>query len=147
MGMDEAKLIHKLKLLEAIFADTDKEGERVAAGLARDRILARLAQVEREDPPVEFRFAVPDPWKQRLLMTLLRRYGIRPYRYHGQRRATVMARVSRRFVDETLWPEFQQFSQTLEEYLSEVTDRVLKTVLGEDVAEAETVTQGELLLT
>ena len=33
-------------------------------------------------------------------VALLRRYGIQPYRYRGQRRTTVMARLSRPFVNE-----------------------------------------------
>lgn len=36
-----------------------------------------------------------------------------------------MARVSRRFVDETLWPEFKEFSRVLQNHLSEVTDRII----------------------
>ena len=36
-----------------------------------------------------------------------------------------MARVSRRFVQETLWPEFEEFSRVLQSHLSEVTDRII----------------------
>jgi hypothetical protein len=36
--MDEAKLIEKLRLIEAPFAGATTEGERVAAGEARSRI-------------------------------------------------------------------------------------------------------------
>jgi hypothetical protein len=51
----------------------------------------------------------------------------------------VMARVSRRFVEETLWPEFEQFSGTLRSYISEVTDRVVAQVIHRDSSEAEVV--------
>lgn len=144
--MDEAKLIHKLKLLEAIYADTDKEGERIAAGLARDRILERLKSLRREDPAIEFQFSIPDPWKRKLLLALLRRYDISPYRYYRQRRTTVMARAPQSFINETLWPEYEQFARTLEEYLAGVTDRVLRTVLEQETADADTVDDRELLL-
>jgi len=50
-----------------------------------------------------------------------------------------MARVSHRFVDETLWPEFQELSGTLRTYLSEVTDRVVQQVIHQDHSEAEVV--------
>ena len=64
---------------------------------------------------------------------------LKPYRYPGQRYTTVVVRVSKRFVDETLWPEFQQLSATLRGYLDEVTERVVREVLHGDSSEAEEV--------
>lgn len=127
---DEEKLIEKLRRIEALFAGATTEGERTAAGEALRRIRARLRHVEREDPPVEYRFRIPDPWGRRLFLALLQRYGIPTYRYRGQRRTTVTARVSRRFVEETLWPEYLQFQRTLQGYLNEVTERVIREAVG-----------------
>ncbi len=138
-NVDEAKLIEKLRLIEALYAGATTEGERVAAEHARSRILERLKRWEKEDPPVEYRFSMPDMWSRKVFVALLRRYGIRPYRYKGQRYTTVVARVSRRFVDETLWPEFQEISNTLETYLSGVTDRVVHQVIHQDSTEAEVI--------
>lgn len=137
--MDEARLIDKLRLIEALFSGATTEGEKVAAERARDRILERLKLWEKEDPPVEYRFSMADMWSRKVFVALLRRYGIRPYRYSGQRYTTVMARVSKRFVDETLWPEFQEFSETLSSYLSDVTDRVVQQAIHQDSSEAEVV--------
>lgn len=137
--MDEVRLIEKLRLIEALFAGATTEGEKVAAERAKNRILERIKQWEKEDPPVEFRFSMPDMWSRKVFVTLLRRYGIRPYRYSGQRYTTVMAKVSKRFVDETLLPEFQEFSKILSAYLSEVTDRVVSQVIHQDSSEAEVV--------
>ena len=137
--MDEARLIDKLRLIEALFSGATTEGEKVAAERARDRILERLKLWEKEDPPVEYRFSMADMWSRKVFVALLRRYGIRPYRYSGQRYTTVMAKVSKRFVDETLWPEFQEFSETLRSYLSDVTDRVVQQVIHQDSSEAEVI--------
>jgi hypothetical protein len=60
-----------------------------------------------------------------LFVALLRRYGIYPYRYRGQRRTTVMARLSRAFVNETLWPEFMELQGSLAAYFDALTDRVI----------------------
>ena len=38
-----------------------------------------------------------------------------------------------------LWPEFEEISDTLESYLSEVTDRVVSQVIHQDSSEAEVV--------
>jgi hypothetical protein len=50
-----------------------------------------------------------------------------------------MAKVPRRFVNETLWPEFQEFSATLRIFLSEITERVVSQVICPDSSEAEEV--------
>jgi len=137
--MDEAKLINKLRLIESLFAGATTEGEKVATQRAKDRILERLKLWEKEDPPVEYRFTMADMWSRKVFVALLRRYGIRPYRYSGQRYTTVMARVSKGFVNETLWPEFQEISETLQIYLADVTDRVVHQVIHQDNSEAEVV--------
>ncbi len=137
--MDEARLLEKLRLIEALHAGATSDGERNAAELARARILERLRAVEREDPPVEYKFSLADRWTRKVFVSLLRRYGIRPYRYSRQRHTTVMARVPKRFVDETLWPEFQEISSTLQLYLAEVTDRVVQQVISQDTSDAEVV--------
>ncbi|MDQ7086339.1 MAG: hypothetical protein Q9Q13_00105 [Acidobacteriota bacterium] len=137
--MDETRLIEKLRRIEALFAGATTEGEKIAAGRARERILERLKHWEREDPPVEYRFSMSDIWSRKVFVALLRRYGLQPYRYSGQRHTTVMVRASRRFIDETLWPEFQELSRTLRSYLSEVTDRVVQQVIHQDSSEAEVV--------
>ena len=80
-------------------------------------------------------FRTADMWSRRLLVALLRRYGISPYRYARQRRTTIMAKVSKRFIDETLWPEFSELSKVLHAYLLETTDRVIRQGICEDNSE------------
>jgi len=138
--MNEQNLIEKLRLIEALFSGAATEGEKVAAERAGERIRERLRLLEKEEPPEEYRFTMADMWSRKVFVALLRRYGIKPYRYSRQRYTTVMARVSKRFVDETLWPEFQELSETLSEYLGEITDRVVSSVLHQDSSEAEVVT-------
>ncbi|MBN1425273.1 hypothetical protein JXA88_12025 [Candidatus Fermentibacteria bacterium] len=134
---DERQLIEKLHRIEALFARPGTEGEKAAAADAAERIRRRLGELAELDPPTEFRFSVSDGWSRRLLFALLRRYGVEPYRYRNQRRTTVMARVSRRFVEETLWPEFLEFSAVLEAHLSEVTDRIISQAVSADSRDEE----------
>jgi hypothetical protein len=143
--MDEARLLEKLRAIEALFVGATTDGERAAAGEARKRIQLRLKALEEADPPVEYKFSVGDGWSAKLFMALCRRYGIKPYRYRGQRRTTIVARVSRRFVDETLWPEFQQLSAVLRKHLDEMTERIIAAAIHEDTSEAaEAMPTGEL---
>lgn len=143
--LDEARLIEKLRAIEALHARPGSDGERAAAENARERILERLRELAEADPPVEHRFSMTDMWSRRVFVALLRRYGIRPYRYRRQRHTTVMAMVSKGFVDETLWPEFQSISSTLRSYLDEVTSRVVGEVIHADVSEAAEVDEPKQL--
>lgn len=138
-GMDESKLIEKLRRIEALHAGATTDGERVAAAEARKRILARLASVQPEDPPVDFKFTIADPWSRQVFNALARRYGLTPYRRRGQHRQTIMLKVSKRFVDETLWPEFSAISSELHSYLHGVTDRIIREALDASTSEADEV--------
>jgi hypothetical protein len=135
--MDEERLLQKLRDLEALAAGGATDGERAAAGHARERVLARLRDVERTDPPVEYRFTLRDGWSKRLFLALLRRYGLRPYRYRGQRHTTVMVRVSRRFVEQTLWPHFERINAELRDHLEQVAERVIAAAMEAPVTDED----------
>ena len=143
--MNEQKLIDKLRLIEQLAAGAATKGEEVAAELAKERILERLRRLEKEDPPVEYQFTMTDMWARKVFVALLRRYKIKPYRYHRQRHTTVMAQLSKQFVDETLWPEFQKISASLTDYLTDVTDRVILQVLHQDSTEADVVEKQKMI--
>ena len=134
---DEAKIIDKLRRIEALFAGAKTEGERTAAESAIERIKERLKDIRKTDPPVEYKFTLSDMWSRKLLVALLRRYGIHPYRYYRQRYTTVMASISKSFVDETLWPEFQELNKTLRSYLDDITNRVITEGIYSDNSEPE----------
>jgi hypothetical protein len=132
---EEQRLIEKLRKIEGLFARPSTPGERVAAEHAAERIRQRLRQLEQVERPTEFRFSLPDTWSRSLFVALLRRYGVEPYRYRGQRRTTVMARVTPTFATEVLWPEFQQLHQTLRDHLESVTHRIIREAIHGNDAE------------
>ncbi|MFP2908447.1 hypothetical protein ACLESD_26015 [Pyxidicoccus sp. 3LFB2] len=130
---DEERLKEKLRAIEALFAGATTEGEREAAGRARERISARLVELQGEQQ-VEWRFSL-DPWSYRLFVALARRYGMSPYRYRRQRYTTLVIKASERFLRETFLPEYDAMSKTLHEHLTAVTDRVVSEVLSSDTSE------------
>ena len=136
MSPDEERLLEKLRRIEALHANPGSAGEGEAAAKARQRILERLEALRETDPVVEMRFSLPDLWSRRVLFALLRRYGLTPYRYSGQRHTTVMVEAPKRFLEETVWPEYKALAQTLREYLDEVTNRVIAEALDADTSEA-----------
>ena len=136
MGDEEERLVAKLQKIEALFARATTDGERAAAANVRDRIRQRVEQLERRERPLEYRFPLPDEWSRSLFIALLRRYGIEPYRYRGQRRNTVRARVTRSFVEEVLWPEYLELAATLSAHLATVTNRIISQAIHGNVADA-----------
>lgn len=142
--MTETELLEKLRKIERLHAGAATPGERGAAADALERIRRRLSEVERVEKAIEFKFTLADGWSKRLFIALLRRYSLKPYRYSRQRRNTVMVRVPRSFVNETLWPEFLELSKVLEGYLEDVTQRVIAQAVHDDAAEEEVI-QGEFL--
>jgi hypothetical protein len=95
---------------------------------------------------VEYRFSLVDAWSRKLFVALLRRYGITPYRYPGQRRPTVMAKVPHKFVQETLWPEYCQLSETLQKYLNDITEKIISESIFADNSEAEVINEEPIAL-
>ena len=129
----------KLRKIEALIAGAGTGGERLAAEAARERILARLAEDRRSEPEIEMRFSINDPWARRLFVALCRRYGLRPFRYRRMHRQTVVVEAPKGFVERVLGPEFEELSAALEDYLSEVTERVIREAVHRETGEAEEV--------
>ncbi|MHB1081748.1 MAG: hypothetical protein ACYC67_20330 [Prosthecobacter sp.] len=142
--MREQDLLDKLSKIERLYAGAATPGEKEAAADAILRIKRRLGETAKVERPIEYKFTLADGWSKKLFTALLRRYELRPYRYARQRRTTVMVRVPRSFVDETLWPEFLELSKVLQTYLDEVTERVISSAIHETEGEEEVIA-GEYL--
>jgi hypothetical protein len=132
----EETLRQKLRKIEALFAGAATAGERAAAGAAADRIRERLASISGREKREEMRFSIPDLWSRRLFIALCRRYGLLPFRYRRMHRQTIVIEVPRTFVEEVLWPEFQELSRALLAYLSEITDQIIRQEVYRETGEA-----------
>jgi hypothetical protein len=133
---DLTSLIEKLHHIEALFAGATTDGERDAADAARARILRRLRELAETSPPVEMTYTLQNPWSKQLFVALARRYGLTPYRYRRQRYTTVVLRVSPRFSDETLWPEFLKLDRELMANLDEITRKAIGSAIHDDTSDA-----------
>jgi hypothetical protein len=132
---DIAGLVAKLERIEALYAGAATEGERVAADEARRRIRARIERASVKDPAVELRFAIHNPWSRRLFTSLLRRYGLRPYRYPRQKRQTIMVRMPESAVDE-LWREFAALDEALRGHLDDLATMIVARAISPDTSDA-----------
>lgn len=131
--MTEQQLREKLRKISALFEGATTPGEREAAKAAIERIRKALGTTAKTEPPAEVQFTLPDRWQRRLFTALCRRYGLEPFRYKRQRHTTVMLRVPRTFLDQTLWPEYAALRQALDAYLNEATERIIREeVFGDD---------------
>jgi hypothetical protein len=111
------------------------DGEREAARRAAERIRARLAELRGREKDVELLYRIADPWKRKLFVALCRRYGLQPFREAGRRRSTIQLRAPKAFHDRTLWPEFLALSEELHAHLDELTTRVIREAIDDDVSE------------
>lgn len=136
----EGTLIEKLRKLEALHAGTRIDGEREAARRAAERIRERIAELRGREQDVELLYSLPDPWTRKLFTALCRRYGLTPFRERGRRRSTIQVRAPKTFHERTLWPEFLALSKELKVHLEELTDRVIREAIHDDVTEAPEAT-------
>ena len=137
----EQALREKLRKIEALFAGAGTAGERIAAGAAADRIRERLDQATGKEQEIEVKFSISDMWSRQLFVALCRRYGLRPFRYRRMHRQTIIIRAPNSFVEQVLWPEFEELSAALTAYLSQITDKVIREEVHGETGEAEEVDQ------
>lgn len=130
---DADSLREKLRRIEALYAGAATDGERMAAAEAIERIRKRLRETGEREPAIEYKISLNDDWSRQLFTALCGRYGIKTYRYDRQRRTTVMIRVPKTFLDRTLWPEFQELSAALREYLRAATEKIIREEVWRDV--------------
>ncbi len=141
----EGTLLETLRKIEALYAGTTVAGEKEAARRAAERIRARLAEIRGQEKDTVMLYRLPDPWKRMLFLALCRRYGLKPYREGGRRYSTVQLRAPETFQKQTLWPEFMALAKELDAHLSELTERVIREVIDEDVSEAAEATTPKAL--
>lgn len=134
---DEQALREKLRKIEALFAGAGTAGERAAAGAAAGRIRARLGTATGKEVIEEFRFSILDLWSRQLFIALCRRYGVDPFRYRRMHRQTVIVKAPRSFVEQILWPEFQDLSAALSAYIAEITEKVIREEIHGQTGDAE----------
>jgi hypothetical protein len=133
----EQQLRDRLRKISALFEGATTTGERDAAAAAIERVKRALGITAKVEQAVEFTFKLPDLWQRRLFAALCRRYGLEPFRYKRQRYTTVMLRVPKSFVEKTLWPEYRELREALDEYLNEATDRIIREEVFGDAGEAK----------
>lgn len=110
----EEQLREKLRKITARFEGATTAGEREAAAAAIGRLKRALHATDRPEILPELKFSLVDQWHRRLFTALCRRHALEPYRYKGQRYTTVVVRAPRSFVDDVLWPEYQQLVSALD---------------------------------
>ena len=135
----EQSLREKLRKIEDLFAGAATDGERVAAGAAAERIRERLGLAAGKEKQIEVKFSISDTWSRQLFIALCRRYGLRPFRYRRMHRQTIIIRAPNSFVEQVLWPEFEELNAALTAYLSEITERVIREEVHSETGDADEV--------
>ena len=135
----EQLLREKLRKIEALFSGAATEGERIAAGAAAERIRDRLGLAVGKEKEIEMKFSISDMWSRQLFVALCRRYSLRPFRYRRMHRQSIIIRAPKSFVEQVLWPEFEELSAALTAYLSEITEKIIREEVHGETGEADEV--------
>jgi hypothetical protein len=135
----EQELRQKLRKIEALFAGATTGGERIAAGAAAERIRDRLGHAAGKEKQIEVKFSISDTWSRQLFVALCRRYGLRPFRYRRMHRQTIIIKAPKGFVEQVLWPEFEELDAALVAYLSEITEKVIREEVHGETGDADEV--------
>ena len=135
----EQELRQKLRKIEALFAGATTGGERIAAGAAAERIRDRLGHAAGKEKQIEVKFSISDTWSRQLFVALCRRYGLRPFRYRRMHRQTIIIKAPKIFVEQVLWPEFEELDAALVAYLSEITEKVIREEVHGETGDADEV--------
>jgi hypothetical protein len=70
-----------------------------------------------------------------LFVALCRRYGLKPFREPGRRQTTVQLRAPKEFHEKTLWPEYLALAEELNAHLHDLTTRVIREAIDDDISE------------
>jgi hypothetical protein len=132
-------LRERLRKIEALFAGAATAGEKAAAGAAAEHIRQRLGKTAGKEQSVELRLSILDLWSRQLFTALCRRYGLRPFRHSRMHRQTILIKAPKSFVEQVLWPQFQELNAALIAYLSEITKKVIREEVHRETDEAEEV--------
>ena len=70
---------------------------------------------------------------------------MQPYRRPGMHRQTIMIRAPKSFVQDTLWPEFEELNAALINYLTEITQRIINEEVHRETGDAEEIPDTALI--
>ena len=118
--------LDKLAKIEALIQRASLEGERQAAQLAKERIIAKLS-LNQSDELIEYRVSLGSSWEKRLFIALCRKHGFQMYRYSKQKYTTARLKISKSIMDGILWPEYQRYSKMLQELIEDIMQDVIIT--------------------
>lgn len=135
------RLLEKIKKIEALIEGATTEGEKNAAILAKGR-LNKKRQEELELEKREYTLYTPDNWHKKLLLAICRKYGVKPYRYKGQKYTTIMVNINEKFLNEVLWEEYLEYGKHLETLVEDITNEVIRKIHEDE--EEEMIIRGRL---
>jgi hypothetical protein len=133
--------LDKLAKIEALIQRTSSEGERHAAQLAKERVLAKIS-LDQSNNPIEYKVSLSSPWEKRLFVALCHKHGFRTYRYPKQKYTTARLKISKSMMSEVLWPDYIRYSKMLGELVEDIVQELINKIYN--VQEEEMVVAGEI---
>jgi len=140
-GSNLMSFLDKLAKIEALIQRASSDGERQAAELAKERVLAKIS-LDHSCRPIEYKVSLDSPWEKRLFVALCNKHGFQTYRYQRQKYTTARLRISKNMMEEVLWPDYLRYSKMLGELVEDIMQELINMI--HRVQEEEVVIAGEI---
>lgn len=140
-GSNLMSFLDKLAKIEALIQRASSDGERQAAELAKERVLAKIS-LDDSSRPIEYKVSLGSPWEKRLFVALCNKHGFQTYRYQRQKYTTARLRISKNMMEEVLWPDYLRYSKMLGELVEDIMQELINMI--HRVQEEEVVIAGEI---
>jgi hypothetical protein len=122
----EKDLIGSFHSIERKYAG--RPGNEGITDQPKEQITARLQESASAPDVEEFQCNMKHEWETFIFHALLKRYGIKPYRYRKQRKTTILVRVSKAAMNGLLWPIFTDVAAELSARFTVVTTTLLPAI-------------------
>jgi hypothetical protein len=139
---DFMSVIEKLAKIEALIQRSTSDGERQAAQLAKERVLAKIS-LDQSNKPIEYRICLGSVWEKRLFVAICQKHGFQTYRYQRQKFTTARLRICEQVMQEILWPEYLRYARMLEDVVEDIMQELINII---HKVEDEVVITGEIEL-
>ena len=134
-------ILNKLEKIEALIERASTEGEKQAALLAKNRVLSSWEERESQ-VLLEYKVTMDSPWKKRLFISLCNKRGLQTYRYYRQKYTTTNVKISKKAMEQEIWPEYIRFAKILDDLVEDIMKDLMKKIWQGE--EKEIVITGEI---
>lgn len=119
--------LEKLTKIEALIQRSTSDGERQAAQLAKERVLAKI-ELDQSNKPIEYKISLGSTWEIRLFVAICQKHGFQPYRNQRQKYTTARLKICKHLMEEVVWPDYLRYSRMLGDVVDDIMQELINII-------------------